>query len=100
MILLSIHPDTKATIAGEVIPGWDRVRALALRAHAPITHIAMIGWDIAMPGDEPVLIEMNFNWDVFTNTPLGCTRYVEIAHRWLDTPTPEVAAFMAEVLNA
>lgn len=99
-ILLSIHPDTKAAIAGEVIPGWDRVRALALRAHAPITHIAMIGWDIAMPGDEPVLIEMNFNWDVFTNTPLGCTRYLEITRNWLDTPTPEVAAFMAAVLNA
>lgn len=99
-ITVAAHPDTHAVIAGEFIPHWDRVRALALRAHAPISHIAMIGWDVALPGDEPMLIEMNLNWDVFTNTPLGCTRYVDILHRWIDTPTPEVAEFMAAVLSA
>jgi hypothetical protein len=99
-IAISAHPDTGAAITGEVIPAWERVRALALRAHAPIANLAMIGWDIALPGDEPVLIEMNLNWGVFTNTPLGCTRYLEIASAWLDTPPPDVAAFLATALNA
>lgn len=99
-IAVLAHPDTGAAIAGEVIPAWDRVRALALRAHAPITDVAMIGWDVALRGDEPVLLEMNLNWGVFNNTPFGDTRYVEIVHHWLDTPTPEVAAFMSAVLNS
>jgi len=72
------HPDTGALIARTLIPGWDRVAALALRAHAPITEIALIGWDVAMPGPEPVLIEGNTNWGVLLDTPLGDTRYVEI----------------------
>ena len=97
---ISTHPDTGAAIRGEVIPAWPRVRALALRAHAPITSLALIGWDIALPGDEPVLVEMNTNWGLFTNTPLGGTRYLEIVRAWFDTPTPEVAAFLAAALNA
>ncbi len=97
-VALSAHPDTKAVITGEFVPAWDRVRALALQAHAPLPHIAMIGWDIAMPGDEPVLIEMNLNWAVFTNTPFGSLRYLEIVRHWIDTPTPEVAEFMTAVL--
>jgi glycosyltransferase involved in cell wall biosynthesis len=97
---ISHHPDTGAAIAGEIIPAWDRVRALALRAHAPLTTFAMIGWDIALPGDEPALVEMNLNWGLFTNTPLGDTRYLEILSVWFDTPTPEVAAFLATALNA
>lgn len=72
------HPDTGADIAGSVIPEWDLVSALALRAHTHISDIAMIGWDVALPGDEPVLIEANTNWGAFLDTPLGSTRYVEI----------------------
>jgi len=99
-IPLSHHPDTHAAIVDEAIPAWDRVRALALRAHGSIPHIAMIGWDVALPGDEPVLVEMNLNWGVFTSTPLGSTRYLDLVGPWLDTPTPAVAAFMAIALNA
>jgi Sugar-transfer associated ATP-grasp len=72
------HPDTDAVITGSIIPQWDRVAELALRAHAPITDIALIGWDIALPGNNPVLIEGNTNWGVPNDTPLGETRYVEI----------------------
>ena len=72
------HPDTGAAITGTLIPGWDRVAALALRAHAPITEINLIGWDVALPGPDPVLIEGNTNWGVLIDTPLGDTRYVEM----------------------
>jgi Sugar-transfer associated ATP-grasp len=76
--LFERHPDTGAPIAGTVIPEWTKVAALARRAHAPIGDIAMIGWDVALPGDEPLLIEANTNWGVPLDTPLGDTRYVEI----------------------
>jgi hypothetical protein len=72
------HPDTGAAIAGTVIPEWDRVAALARRAHAPITEIALIGWDVALPGPDPILVEGNTNWGVLIDTPLGDTRYVEM----------------------
>jgi len=72
------HPDTGAHIQGVIIPEWERISALALRAHAPISNVAMIGWDVALPGNEPVLIEANTNWGVLMDTPLGSTRYVEI----------------------
>lgn len=71
------HPDTGAIITGTLIPAWARVAALARRAHAPIRDIAMIGWDVALPGAEPVLLEGNTNWGVMIDTPLGDTRYVE-----------------------
>ena len=72
------HPDTGELIQGVVIPEWERVSALARRAHGLISNIAMIGWDVALPGTEPVLIEANTNWGVLVDTPLGETRYVEI----------------------
>jgi len=85
---IPVHPDTGAAITGTLIPAWDRVRALALRAHAPIARFALIGWDIALLDGEPVLVEMNLNWGVFTNTPLGSTRYLEITAAWLRTLAP------------
>ncbi|MES1167101.1 MAG: sugar-transfer associated ATP-grasp domain-containing protein [Pseudomonadota bacterium] len=72
------HPDTGAVIAGAIIPEWARISSLARRAHAPIGDIALIGWDLALAGNEPVLIEGNTNWGVPGDTPLGDTRYVEI----------------------
>lgn len=76
--LFDRHPDTGAAIAGTVIPAWESVAALACRAHAPITDIALIGWDVALPGAEPLLVEADTNWGVLLDTPLGDTRYVEI----------------------
>jgi hypothetical protein len=80
---IPVHPDTGAAITGTRVPAWDGVRALALRAHAPIARFALVGWDITLLDDTPALVEMNLNWGVFTNTPLGCTRYLEITGAWL-----------------
>jgi len=85
---IATHPDTGADIAGVVIPAWDQVRALALQAHAPISRFALIGWDIALLDGAPALVEMNLNWGVFTNTPLGRTRYPEITAAWLGALHP------------
>jgi hypothetical protein len=86
---LDRHPDTGARIAGVVIPEWDRITALALRAHTPLPDVALIGWDVAFCGSEPLLVEANTNWGVLPGTPLGDTCFVEtlfqpgVASRWL-----------------
>lgn len=48
-----------AQIAGTRLPHWDEVVALALRAHRAFRPWALIGWDIAITPDGPVLVEAN-----------------------------------------
>lgn len=54
------HPVTGAAIVGRELPGWPQVKALAERAHAEaFDDYVLIGWDIAMTPEGPVLIEGN-----------------------------------------
>lgn len=85
---IATHPDTGAAISGTVIPAWAEVSALVLRAHAPVERFGLIGWDVTLLDEGPALVEMNLNWGVFTNTPLGSTRYLEIVSAWLRALQP------------
>lgn len=54
------HPVTGAAIVGRVLPDWPAVKALAAVAHAEgFADYALIGWDIAMTPQGPLLIEGN-----------------------------------------
>ncbi len=54
------HPVTGAPILGRRLPDWTGVKALAVRAHAEaFADYALIGWDIAMTPEGPLLIEGN-----------------------------------------
>jgi hypothetical protein len=53
------HPVTGARVAGARLPEWPDVKELALRAHAVFDDRFVIGWDIAVTPDGPVLIEGN-----------------------------------------
>jgi len=54
------HPVTGAAITGRTLPLWDAAKALAIRAHATaFADYILIGWDVAMTPDGPVLIEGN-----------------------------------------
>ena len=53
------HPTTYARIEGVALPCWDEVKALAARAHRTFDGRIMIGWDIAITADGPVIIEGN-----------------------------------------
>ncbi len=53
------HPVTGARVAGAVIPEWPAVKALALRAHSVFNDRFVIGWDVAVTPEGPVLIEGN-----------------------------------------
>ncbi|MCW5749964.1 MAG: hypothetical protein KIT81_02370 [Alphaproteobacteria bacterium] len=53
------HPDSRAQIAGRLLPCWPETLALARRAHRVFGHRAIVGWDIAITAAGPVLVEGN-----------------------------------------
>ena len=53
------HPDTGAVIAGHQVPCWAEAVALAERALDAARRVPVIGWDVAITDDGPVLIEAN-----------------------------------------
>jgi Sugar-transfer associated ATP-grasp len=58
------HPANNARIVGRVMPEWPSIIALAVKAQSAFPHRLMIGWDIALTPDGPVLLEGNVNFDV------------------------------------
>ena len=58
------HPDTGALITGRLLPMWDEVRELAIRAHSAFNDWVVVGWDIAIKDDGPCLVEGNNGPDV------------------------------------
>jgi hypothetical protein len=87
---LSTHPDTGAKIEGRGLPSWDKVKALAVTAHRAFSDRVVIGWDIAMLDDGPILIEGNGNPDMdilqrFMRTGLRNHRFGELLAHHLRT---------------
>ncbi len=56
---LSHHPVTNAPIEGTTIPHWDKVTNAAIDAAKLIPGSILIGFDIAISQDGPVIIEAN-----------------------------------------
>jgi hypothetical protein len=78
------HPDTGGRIAGRTLPYWHATLDLARRAHtlAFPDHV-VIGWDIAIVGDGPRLVEGNKGPDLDLvqkshREPLGNARLGEL----------------------
>jgi len=77
------HPDTGAPIEGRTLPFWSETLALARHAHAAFPFCTVIGWDIAITADGPVVIEGNGSPDVDImqrpfRAPLGNARFGEL----------------------
>jgi putative polysaccharide biosynthesis protein len=58
------HPDTGEQIEGRVLPCWEEAKALAIEAHCAFSDRVMVGWDIAILADGPILVEGNGNPDM------------------------------------
>lgn len=77
------HPVSGALIAGTVLPFWEAAKQLAERAHAALGDRAVIGWDIAILAEGPVLIEANGFPDLdiiqrCARAPLGSSRLCDL----------------------
>jgi hypothetical protein len=53
------HPDSGAPLIGFRLPHWQRVLDTAIEAGRLMRHVPLIGWDIAVVDEGPVIIEMN-----------------------------------------
>lgn len=53
------HPTTGARIKGLKLPHWEEVKALAAKGHMAFRDRAVIGWDIAIDGEGPLIVEAN-----------------------------------------
>lgn len=54
------HPVTGAAIRDRVLPDWQAACALVVQAHAaPFSDYVLIGWDVALTQEGPLLIEGN-----------------------------------------
>ena len=53
------HPGTGAQIIGTQLPMWEDVKGFAVRAHGAFGDRMVVGWDIAITPEGPMLIEGN-----------------------------------------
>ena len=60
----SAHPDTGAQIESRVIPLWQEAKELARSAHRHFDDRIVVGWDIAILEDGPIIVEGNGNPDL------------------------------------
>ena len=71
-----VHPGTEIIMLGRQIPFWQEVKELVCKAHKMIPQMRFIGWDVAITGDGPELIEGNHHPDYdlleFVGTRLWC----------------------------
>lgn len=56
---LTHHPDTGAQIEGRKLPFWDLTKALAVDAHRSLGDRVLVGWDIGLTEDGPLVVEGN-----------------------------------------
>jgi hypothetical protein len=79
----STHPDTGNQIEGTAVPCWDEVKARAVDAHRAFNDRVVIGWDVAILENGPILVEGNGNPDLdilqrFMRTGLREHRFAEL----------------------
>jgi hypothetical protein len=55
----SHHPDTNAPLIGFRLPQWQAIIATVTEAARLMEQAALIGWDVAVLDDGPVIVEMN-----------------------------------------
>jgi hypothetical protein len=77
------HPVTGVEIVGRQVPHWAEIVALAGRAHRISSDRILVGWDIAITPQGPVLLEGNSYPDVhypqrIFRTPYGEMRIGEL----------------------
>lgn len=73
------HPETNAPVAGRLVAQWPQVAALAEAGHRVLIDRTVIGWDIALTAEGPVIIEGNAYPD---------THFLQRVHRQMIGESP------------
>jgi len=86
----SHHPFTGHPVEGVILPFWQELKVLAVKAHRTFTMDRLVvGWDIALTPTGPCFLEGNVLPDVIfpqrvDHRPFGQSRYGEILRHYLD----------------
>jgi hypothetical protein len=56
------HPDTGVLLDGHRLPGLADATAMACAFHREIGGLHTIGWDLALTGGGPMIVEANAHW--------------------------------------
>lgn len=96
------HPVTGAQVKGRIVEHWDAIRDLAVAGHRVFADRMLLGWDVALTPDGPVLVEANAYPDTeflqrVHRRPIGQSRLGEILEyqiALLDEPGPHGHAAM------
>ncbi|MEO9820524.1 MAG: sugar-transfer associated ATP-grasp domain-containing protein [Paracoccaceae bacterium] len=59
--LLDKHPVSDMAFEGFQIPHWDQIQRVACEGHGLFPEFGIVGWDIAVGPDGPIIIECNDN---------------------------------------
>lgn len=89
---VSGHPDTGAVLDGIELPYWDDLRETVCAAADALPQLTMIGWDVAISIDGPVIIEAN-------GAPMH-TMYQHASGAGLLTPEVKALALEAKAVRA
>jgi hypothetical protein len=78
-----VHPVSGVRFKDRILPDWQAVLSLACKAHDAFPDRVMVGWDVAMLKDGPVIIEGNGKPDLdihqrVERRPLGDQRIAEL----------------------
>lgn len=74
------HPDTGYRLRGFVLPFWRQSVELVQKAHSrAFSSFFSLGWDVALTGRGPVILETNSNWGAMHHQlfsgPIGSTSF-------------------------
>lgn len=58
-IIYNLHPTTKVKLENFQIPMWKEIQSLVLKAAMVVPEIRLVGWDICLSKNGPILIEGN-----------------------------------------
>lgn len=83
LVWYDVHPVTGAPVLGRRIKDWPALRDLALVTHGLFRNRIVIGWDVALTTEGPMMIEGNSNMDVSFmqrayREPIGRSRLGEL----------------------
>ncbi|MEN9576606.1 MAG: hypothetical protein RL514_4461 [Verrucomicrobiota bacterium] len=86
---LAKQPGLLGSALGACVPEWPRCRELVLAAHRLTPDVPMVGWDLAITPDGPLIIEGNPGWNVL---PPQAVSGVPLLRRLAEVKTPGPAA--------
>ena len=66
------HPSTGAVLRGLALPNYSDVIEIAIEGHRTLRNVGIIGWDIGVTDEGPVIVETNVMPDLML---------VQAAHR-------------------